>query len=255
MKILKVLGLVVFLGGCIHAGPISFFESRDKFVSDMSSLPIDYLDDTGPKLIKSETVTDTGFPKDKLLTAYKGYPVVDTKTYARNYYVQDSIVAPKDAQLVSGLSPMTINANKRYDVIGQVEIDDALYSAVATGASRMVYLVDNAGKLYQHLGVIKNDRLVVLTETKYMTSPEDFKFESVSATKVVQSEMIRGFEIRYDGIKLDRIVFTVMEYDNGEAGSFSNFNFPKRPGVVNIRGLKIKIFEANDSKIEYMIVD
>lgn len=254
MKILKVLGLVLLLGGCIHAGPISFFESRSDFLANATSYPIDYFDDTGPRLIKSETITDTGFPQEKLLTAYKGYPVVDTKTYTRNYYTQESIVAPKDATLISGLSPIEIDANKKYDVIGQVTIDDILYAVVAAGASRTVFLVDNYGKVYHNIGVIKNDRLVLLTETNYIVNPEDFRFESVSATKMVQSEMTKGFEIRFDGIKLDRVVFNLMEYHNGEAGSFSNFNFPRRPGVVDIRGLKIKIFEANDSKIEYMIV-
>ena len=57
-------------------------------------------------------------------------------------------------------------------------------------------------------------------------------------------------------MKLNRIVFTVMEYDqtNGQSGEFVNYNYPNRPGEIDIRGIKIRVFEANDAKIEYMIV-
>lgn len=45
-----------------------------------------------------------------------------------------------------------------------------------------------------------------------------------------------------------------MVFASGESGNFVNYSYPNRPGEIDIRGLKIRVFEANDAKIEYMIV-
>lgn len=116
MRALKVLGLTLCLSGCIYAGEISLWPGRDDFIAGLSSYSIEYLDKDGPKLIKTETVTESDFAPNKMLTAYKGYSVADTKSYTRNYYTQESIVAPTDAVLVSGLSPLSIKADKKYDI-------------------------------------------------------------------------------------------------------------------------------------------
>lgn len=253
MKILKVLGLTLILSGCIYAGDISIWDGQKDLFSRFSSYKITYLDDEGPKLVKTEDITDTSFQVDKLLTAYKGYPIVDTKSYTRNYYTTKSIVAPTDVYLSSGMSPLEIKADAKYDVIGEVTIDGQLYGLVSTGVAKNVYLVDNYGKLYPKVGLISNDRLI-LSDTKYIIHPEDFRFETVSSSKVVQSEMTTGFEIKYSGLKLNRIILTVMEYNGEDGGVFSDYNYPNRPGIVDIHGIKIRIYQATDNKLEYMIV-
>ncbi len=255
MKILKVLGLVLCLSGCIYAGEISFLPERDDFIAGLGNYSVEYLDEDGPKLIRTETVTDSNFPPNKMLTAYKGYSIADTKSYTRNYYTQESIVAVSGANLISGLSPLKIEANKKYDIIGRVEIDDKVYALVPNPEGKDVFLVRNNGTLLNQVGVIRGDKLNLL-DTKYEIEPDTFRFDPVTTSKVVQSEMVWGFEIKYAGIKLNRMVFTVMEYNQsgGQSGEFVNYNYPNRPGIIDIRGLKIRVYEANDAKIEYMIV-
>lgn len=254
LRTLKVLGLTLGLSGCIYAGEISLWPERDDFVAGLTSYSIEYLDKDGPKLIKSETITESDFAPNKMLTAYKGYSVVNTKSYTRNYYTQESVVAPEDAILVSGLSPLSIKGGKKYDIIGRTEIDDIVYALIPNPEGKDVFLVRNDGTLLDQVGLMRADKIKLL-DGKYKIEPEDFRFESVVTSKVVQSEMTWGFEIKYDGLKLNRMVFTVMEYNsNGESGEFVNYNYPNRPGEISIRGLKIRVYEANDEKIEYMIV-
>lgn len=255
MRALKVLGLTLCLSGCIYAREISLWPGRDDFIAGLSSYSIEYLDKDGPKLIKTETVTESDFAPNKMLTAYKGYSVADTKSYTRNYYTQESIVAPTDAVLVSGLSPLSIKADKKYDIIGRTDIDEVVYALVPNPEGKDVFLVKNDGTLLNQVGLIRGDK-VKLLDTKYEINPPSFRFEPVTTSKIVQSEMTWGFEIKYAGLKLNRIVFTVMEYDQagGESGNFVNYSYPNRPGEIDIRGLKIRVFEANDAKIEYMIV-
>jgi len=253
MKTLKILGLTLILSGCIYAGDISIWGSDNGLFSDFRGYKINYLDDEGPKLVKTEDITDTSFEVNKQLIAYKGYPLADTRYYTRNYYTTKAIVAPTDVYLSSGLSPLEIKADVKYDVIGEVTIDGLLYGLVSAGTSRNVFLVDNDGKIYPKVGMIKNDRLI-LSDVDYMINPENFRFETVSSSKVVQSEMTTGFEIRYSGLKLNRIILTVMEYNGEDSGVFVDYNYPNRPGIIDIRGLKIKVYQATENKLEYMIV-
>lgn len=255
MKALTVLASALALSGCIHAGEVSFWPERDDFVAGLFSYDIEYLDESEPKLIKTETVTDSDFAPDKMLTAYKGYSIADTKTYTRNYYTQESIVAPTNAEFVSGLSPLHIKAEQKYDIIGRTEIDDVTYALVPNPGTEDVFLVRNDGTVLNRVGIIRGDKLKLLDQ-EYAVTPESFRFEPVTTSKVVQSEMTWGFEIKYAGIQLGRMVFTLMEYapTNGESGQFVKYNYPNRPGEISIRGLKFRVFEANDAKIEYMIL-
>ncbi len=254
MRALKVLGLTLILSGCIYAGEISFLPERDDLIAGIGNYSIEYLDKDGPKLVKTENITDSDFMPNKMLTAYKGYSMVNTKSYIRNYYTQESIVAPENASLVSSLSPIAIEGGKKYDIIGRTEIDDIVYALIPNPNGKDVFLVRNDGSLLNRVGLIRSDSLKLLDE-EYKIEPEDFRFEPVITSKVVQSEMTWGFEIRYAGLKLNRIILTVMEYDpKGVSGEFVNYNYPNRPGEIDIRGLKIRVYEANDEKIEYMIV-
>jgi hypothetical protein len=51
------------------------------------------------------------------------------------------------------------------------------------------------------------------------------------------------------------MTFILMEYDSGGAtGEFKKYNFENVPGVINIAGVDIKVFSADDSRVEYMIL-
>ena len=80
MKKISALIALFSLSGCLYAGDISVLESRKSFVERWSSYPITYFDQ-GSKLVKTEYITDKGMPVNEVLTAYKGYTVVDAKTY------------------------------------------------------------------------------------------------------------------------------------------------------------------------------
>lgn len=254
MKALKILGIVLCLNGCIYAGDVSLFPQRADFVSGLNGYQIKYLDKKTEQLAGTETLHDSSFKANKLLTAYKGYPIADTKSYMKNYYVQESLIAPTNAKMTSVLSPVKISGGKKYDVIGQVDIDGVDYYLIASGSPAYVILVDENYVLQKHLGTIRGDKLVLIEE-KFFITPENFKFEPVTKSRMLQSDMVKGFEIKFEGVANDVITFTLMNYDAGGAtGEFTNYSFENAPGIVEIAGVKIKVFSANDSKLEYMIV-
>ncbi len=254
MRALKILGIVLCLGGCIHAGELNFWPARGSWISGLSSYPIEYLGTSHERLLGSETMHESNFKANKLLTAYKGFTMVDTKSYDKNYYVQESIIAPGNAMLSSGVSPSFIEGGKKYDVFARTRIDGQTYYLISSDSPTTVFLVDENYTLQKHIGTIRDDKLVLLSET-FTVTPEDFQFEPITKSRVLQSDMVDGFEIKFGGVKNDIMTFTLMQYDiGGSAGEFHNYNFENKPGIIEIAGVEIKIFSADDSRVEYMIL-
>ena len=254
MRALKTLGLVLILSGCIHAGELNFWPGRANWLSNLSSYPIDYMGQAQERLLGSETMHESNFKANKLLTAYKGYTVVDTKSYHKNYYVQESLIAPGNAMLSSGVSPSFIEGGKKYEVFGRTSIDGKTYYLISSDSPTTVFLVDENYTLQKHIGTVRNDRLVLLSDT-FTITPEDFQFEPVTKSRMLQSDMVDGFEIKFNGVKNNIMTFTLMQYDSGgSTGEFHTYNFENKPGIIEIAGVEIKIFGADDSRVEYMIL-
>ncbi|MBR1648321.1 MAG: hypothetical protein IJ689_01820 [Alphaproteobacteria bacterium] len=254
MKALKILGLVLSLSGCIYAGEYNLFPWRNDVIAGLSGYQIEYLDKREEHLLNSETLHESSFTANKLLTAHKGYPIVDTKSYMKNYYVQESLIAPQNAIMTSGITPAKVTGGKKYDVIGRVKIDGNIYYLIDSDSPSTVFLVDEDYRLQKHIGAVKGDKLVLIKES-FAVTPENFQFEPVTKSRVLQSDMVKGFEIKFEGVENNIMRFTLMNYDNGGfSGEFVDYNFENEPGIVEIAGVEIRVFSATDEKLEYMIL-
>ena len=253
MKAWKVLTMTVCLSGCIYAGEYNILPIGN-VLAGISGYHIDYLVTQNERLLDSETFHETGFKANTLLTAYKGYSVANTRDYLKNYYIQDAIVAPSDAKMSSGVSPAEIKSGNKYEVIGQAKVKGEIRYLVASDNPNDLFLTDENYVLQPYLGRIRNDKLIIL-DNKYVIIPEGYQFEPITKSRVLQSDMVSGFEIKFEGVQNNIMRFTLMEYDAGGAtGEFKNYNFENIPGIVEIAGVRIKVFDANDTRLEYMIV-
>lgn len=259
MKKISALIALFSLSACIYAGDMSVLESRKSFVERWSSYPITYFDQ-GNKLVKTEYITDKGMPVNEVLTAYKGYTVVDAKTYRKDFYTAEYLRANMDGALSSASIPVVFKKNELKQVVGQVVIDDESFLLVPThenkeGKSDFMVLVRRDGSLYRRLGQIRYKRLVLLG-VDYIPYPADLRLEPVTTSRTEQTEPVKGFDIKYEGIKADRMVFTYLDYANsqGDSGRFENLSYANKPGIINIRGVGIKVLDAGKQKIDYIIL-
>ena len=91
--------------------------------------------------------------------------------------------------------------------------------------------------------------------TEYVITPNDVVFREVVKSSTVQSRPVRGFDIKFDGVKAGRMWFTYLDYEgSNNNGRFEQYNFPAKPGLVEIKGIGIRVIEVDDNKIEYMVV-
>ena len=141
---------------------LNFWPERGSWLAGLSSYPITYLSTAQERLLSSETMHESNFKANKLLTAYKGFTIVDTKSYDKNYYVQESIIAPGNAMLSSGGSPSFIEGGKKYDIFGRTDIDGQSYYLIYSDSPTTVFLVDEDYTLQGHIGTVRDDKLVLL---------------------------------------------------------------------------------------------
>lgn len=254
MKKLLALLSLFSLTACVYAGDVSVLDSRKGWVEWFSSYPIDFYDGS-ERLVKSEMVTEDSYPNNQILTAYVGYTVVDVKTYRKDFFATEYLRANMKGVLNSASVPVVFEKNERKKVIGEVEIDDVSYLMVPTSLKDFVALVKRDGTVWHKMGQIRHGRLVLL-DPDFLIFPESFRFEPLVSSRMVQTEPVKGFDIKYEGIKLDRMVFTYMSYADaqGDRGSFENLTYPDKPGLIDINGVGIKVLHAGNQKLDYIII-
>ena len=162
-----------------------------------------------------------------------------------------------DGALNGASIPVVFKKNDLKQVVGQVVIDDESFLLVPTykDKSDFMVLVRRDGSLSRRLGQIRYKRLVLL-DADYIPYPADLRLEPVTTSRTEQTEPVKGFDIKYEGIKADRMAFTYLDYANsqGDSGRFENLSYPNKPGIINIRGVGIKVLDAGKQKLDYIIL-
>ena len=250
-----VFCLLGLLCGCISSGPHNFFGARNDLVESFSTYSVE-LYDREPRLVKTELIEEKNFKLNTNLTAYKGSSVLNNKIYRKDYYRQEQLKADKDAVLNSASVPLVIKADKPLNIIGETDVDGVRYRLLPTQQEGFVMLVDSSGKIYRKIGQLRDGRLSLLLPD-FLPAPEDVRFFPVKTAKTEQTKPTAGFDVKYDGVRLDRVWFTYFDYSgsaDGNRGTFENISFPAKPGLVTIDGIGFRILSADDKKIDYVVI-
>ena len=255
MKKIVLLASIVFLSSCINAGSSNILPQRNSFFTRMNSYGVD-LYNNKPKLISSEYIEEKNFKPNVVLTAYKGYSVINNKTYKKDVYASKYIMPERTVVLSSATIPSIFKERQKIDVLGEVYIDNNKYLVIPTEMSDFYAFIDSKGELWNRVGELVDGDRIVLVDTIFMPNPDAVKFISVQTTRSEQSIPTKGFDIKYDGIRLDRIWFTFLDYNSsaGERGEFENISFPNKPGLIDVNGMGFRVLAADNDKIDYIVL-
>ena len=255
MKKTVVLLSALMLSSCaIHAGDHSFWEARKEWIETQNTYPIDFFSQE-PMLLKTDYVYENSRKSHEVLTTYVGYSMISSKTYKKDYFVADKIQAVMDGGMVSEASPVLFRKGESIPLLGQVTLDGVDYVLAPDKSGDYVLLVRRDGTVYSKIGEIRYNRLLLL-DSEYLPSPEDFHFSPVVDSKIQQTKPVNGYDLRYDGIKNGKIMMTYMVYNPiyNSSGQFETFAFPHKAGLYRINELEIKVLSADENKIDFMIL-
>ncbi len=252
MKKLAVLASCLALSSCFSAGNHDILGFRNSFVEYFNTYSISFYDPE--EVISSELVEENNFKHNVVLTAYTGYTVVSTKVYRKDTYSNEYLTANVNGVLNCGSVPVVYDKGERVPIVGFVSIDDGEFALIKTKLKDFVALVRRDGTFYNRIGQIRNGRLALL-ETDFRPFPFDFKMEFITAAKSLQSKPVKGFDIKYEGINLGRLKFTMLDYSQSDSGYFKNVSYPyEQGGILDLNGVGIKVVHATPEKLDYIIL-
>lgn len=251
---MKKICLLAFLMlvGCVRAGDYNILGFRNEIFTVWNGYKINFYNNE-PRLVETETINESNYTPNVAQTVTVGSSVLNNKTYQKTVYAQNYLKANKKGVLNSSSVPVGIYPDKKYEIIGEVSIDGNSYRLVNSELEDYVVLIDRNGGFYNRIGQIKGSFLVLL-DTEFFPYPADLKMTEMQVTSSEQTAAVQGFDVKYDGIKLDRIWFTYYEYGDDNSGTFSNLSFPNKPGLITINNVGFRVLAAGENKITYMVL-
>lgn len=256
MKKCGLLGLLMLLTACSFVNGKSWWDERRTFVESFSTYPIVFYN-SGEDLVNEEYVSEKSVKNNEILTAYVGYSVVSDKIYQIKNYETNLVKANVDGFMNSASVPGKIPAGKPMRVLGAVQIEGVEYRLIPSELDSFVYMIKPDGSFYDEMGQIRNGRLAIL-EATFVPSPDNLRMEPVKVTRSEQTKPVKGFDIKYQGVNLDRMMFTFYDYSqyqDADMGEFEDISFPLARMTVNINGVKIKVLNADKHKLEYVLLE
>ncbi len=253
---MKKIGLLFLLlvSGCSANGYL--WDARQWWINYTTSYSIDFYE-SGERKIGEELVNERSVKSGEILTAYVGHSVVSDKIYQITNYESNLVRANVDGYMGSATAPEEVHAGTTLPVIGAVEIDDVEYRLVSSNLENFVFLIYPDGSFYHKMGRITGNRLFIL-DAEFVPLPTNLRMEPVKITRSEQTKPVKGYDIKYAGVNLDRMMFTYFDYSkyqNTDAGEFEDISFPLKRGPIDINGLKIKVLNADRHKLEYVLLD
>ena len=253
MKKLRLL-VLLFVAGCTANGYI--WDVRRWWMNFNTSYSIDFYDNE-EKISSEEYVNEKSVKSGEILTAYVGYSVVSDKIYRITKYESNLVKANVTGYMNSASIPGVIPAGEPMKVIGSIEINDVELRIIPSQLENFVFLIYPDGSFYNEMGRIRGGRLFIL-DAEFVPTPDNLRMEPVKVTRSEQTKPVKGYDIKYQGINLERMMFTYFDYSkyqNVDAGEFEDISFPLKRGPIDINGTKIKVLNADRHKIEYIVLD
>ena len=252
-KITSILS-VLLLGACSLSDTGDFLASRNlPFKVWQTEKVFNYDRATGEEFLsESKTITEEKIEKDVVLVTKTGKVMASSRTFRTDFFSIENLKVNKNAILSSTFSPVHIKKDAEFKAFGEVKFDGVRYMLVRQGNSKDVLLVNEEGKFLNRIGRMIGGRIVIL-DTQFHLEPNDVVMTPVISTRTEVSDTLYGYELVYDGIKDNQMVFTYKTL--GEPEMVDEFAFSLDNNLIDINNIRLNVINAGHSKIEYVILD
>ncbi len=247
--------LMLMLAGCVYAGEIDVLKSRKGFFTFWNSYSVDRYKNE-QELVKTEYLNDKNYKLNQSMTAFRGYSVLNDRTYRRYWYQQNFVKPNQNGALSSGGISQTYKKDDKINVLGAFYMDGKKWRLIPGESDEFVFMIDDEGNFGQRSGKLDGSRLILLG-TEYEVMPSTLKMVDIATSSSTQTKPVKGFDVKYEGIKNDRLWFTVFDYSSaqdGGRGTFEEISFPNKPGLIEINGIGFRVLKADNQRLDYMVI-
>ena len=252
-KIIICLLACLSLNACVKAGDFDLLPFRKKIVKQFRGYAIDFYDNE-KKLVGEENVRENNYVMNKAITVKKGEDILSDKLVSKKTYQTFVAKFNKKGNINSNVYPMNVTSTDEYKIIGHTIIDGVEYTIIESPLDDFVFLFDKNGNLYEKTAKIDGNRLNVL-DSQVFAYPSDLKLSIIAKMHDEISKVKEGYQIKYGGTKLERLFFDYLVFDNeADAKELERLSFPNKSGLIVINGIGLRILNATDDAVTYMIL-
>jgi len=254
MKKFTALLSVLMLGACSFSDAGDILSSRNiPFKVWQTEKVFNYDRTSGEEFLsESKTITEEKMEKDIVLVTKTDKIMVASKTYRTDFYSVENLRVNKDAIMSSTFSPVHIKKDNVFEAFGEVTFDNTRYMLVRQGKNKDIILVNEDGEIFNRIGRMVGNRIVIL-DVIFHVEPDNVIMTPVINTRTEMSEILDGYELIYNGIRDNHMVFTYKLL--GEMEMEDEFVFPLDSTIIDINNIRINVLDATYNKIEYIILD
>ena len=242
------------LSACVNAGDFDLMPFRKKMINSYRGYAVDFYDNK-EALIGENGIHENDYDLNKAITVKKGENVLSDTIMNKMTYQRFFAKFNKKGAVNNNLFPMRVNGDDEYTIVGWTTINNDRYTIIESRLDDHVFLFNKDGIAYEKSGKIVDGR-VQLLEDPVFSYPADLKLTIVNKMRDDISGVRKGYQVKYGGAKLDRIFFDYLGFDadNDTRGEFKQINFPNKPGLIVINGIGLRVLNADDRSITYMIL-
>lgn len=253
-KIIICLLACLSLNACVKAGDFDLLPVRTKIFNKYRGYKIDFYDNK-EALIREGIIHENDYKKNKAVTVKKGENVLSDTIMNKMTYQRFFAKFNKKGALNNNLYPMRVNGEDEYTIVGWTTINNDRYTIIETPLDDHVFLFNKDGVAYEKSGKMVDGR-VQLLEDPVFVYPSDLRLNIVNKMRDDISGVKNGYQVKYGGVKFDRIFFDYLgfDHDSDTKGEFKQINFPNKPGLIVINGIGLRVLNADDKSITYMVL-
>ncbi len=203
-------------------------------------------------LSESKTITEEKIELGVVLVTPVDRVMVSSRTYRTDFYSVENVKVNKNAIMSSTFSPVRIKKDYEYQAFGETVLNNKRYMLVRRPKSKDILLINDDGEIFNRIGRMIGDRIVVL-DIEFSVEPDDIIMMPSTSTRTETTEVLDGYELIYNGIRDNSMVFTYKLL--GDMAMEDEFVFPLDTGVIEINNLRIQVLDVEKKKIAYTILD
>jgi hypothetical protein len=251
-KILSIFSILVISSCTIYAG--NYLEVDKKTGEIIKSGRLEYKKvNSDEKIVQVNYVTEKNFKQSKIQSTFLGKEMLSIKKFRTDLYKNNFVESNMKAILMTNSTPLIVKKGEKKKIFATLKYNGEEYRLI-NAENNFYYMLNKDGTIFNRIVRIKNG-FAELLNNKYYPS-NNVKFLPIIKERKTRTEAITTMSLTYNGIANGNIILNYMKYDLGSSntGNFETINIPYKTGNIIINDIKLRILNANNQKIEFIVL-
>lgn len=194
------------------------------------------------------------YPRNVPIHANVGQRLVDLETYnVQTSNIGEHYEATQTGEITNSGGSISLYKGQVLTPLGEVTINGRYFTVYEPERDGRLLLADETGLFFHNIGIYYRGELV-LSEDITTMNPKTLGVKLTSDVKQSTSSPQMHYEVIYNGwVDDDNMEFIYVDYSAGRVSK--TFVFPREQQIVNVNGVHIKVLNAGENDIEYILLN